>query len=229
MRRTNLRNVGSPNTPQEIKSLRRSVGDLLRAYGQPVVHMHIYNARDVENGVAKACPKCFDNDLKSARGNCTVCYGVGFVSKDDHLDKWIEEDLSIVDYNTGIPAPLFGGFAEPVLTWVVEPDVSLDVFKVNEQGVLVRTQQAASVAYFEPYMGDNDLMINVDLAQNGYTINNVGDRYELKAVQQNTIRGQGARTGNPIFNVNQTFEMDLLPIHDIRMKVPVGGVEWGKL
>lgn len=229
MRRTNLKNVGAPNTPQDIKSLRRSVGDLLRAYGQPVVHMHIYNARDVEEGRAKPCPKCFDDDLKSARGNCTLCYAVGFVSIEDHTDRWVEEDLSIVNYITDTIAPVYGGYAEPTLTWVIEPDVALDVFKVNEQGVLVRTQQAASIAYFDPYMGDNDLMVNVDLAQNGYSINRLGDRYELKAVQQNTIRGQGSRTGNPMFTINQTFDMDLLPIHDIRMKVPVGGVEWGKL
>jgi len=229
MRRTNLKDVGTPNTPQEIKSLRRSVGDLLKAYGQPVVHMHVFNAGEINSGVAKFCPACHDDKLHSSRQNCTVCFGIGFVSVDDKPNTWIETDLTEVNYPTNIIAPLYGGFGAPTLTWVVEPDAALDVFKVNEQGVLIRTQHAQAICHWMPVMGDNDIMVNVSLANNGYTVNELGDRYELSAVQQNTMRGQGSRVRDPRFTINQTFDMNLRPVHDIRHLVPIGGVEWGKL
>src|SRR4051812_12353164 len=53
-----LKNVGPPHTHQEIKRLRREVGDMLRRYGQPVAYFSAWNLDDVIAGEAKRCPAC---------------------------------------------------------------------------------------------------------------------------------------------------------------------------
>jgi hypothetical protein len=229
-RLTVWKSVGPPNTPQEIKRLRRENMDLCRKMGQPVVVRHMYEREDVEAGIAKQCPACYDNAYDQVRNDCPVCYGFGFVSTEDNpFPIWIDPAGLLVETETPDPewvrAPRYGGFALPYLTWLVEPDVAVDVFRINEQGVMVKTYDATGVAPWFPDLSDNDLCVNVTLQPDGFTIIDTFDRYQLKLVQQVTIRGFGKRSryssdGNP-FKVAQTFQMSHSPDNQSLYNVPV--------
>lgn len=228
MRVINLKNVGPPSVPQEIKRLRREAGDALRRYGQPAVHRHLYSLDDLHSGVAKKCPACYDEVYNQTRNNCPVCFSVGFVSIEDHPTLYISSDGYLTTDETDKKAPLFGGFAEPVLTRVMQPDVAVDVFRVNQQGVLTRVEQSKSYAYWDPNVGDNDLLILVTVANDGYTINGIVDHYQTKQVNNNTIRGWGARAKNQNqFTVSQEFEMALVPPNNVLRQVTPGNVVYG--
>lgn len=222
--------VGPPFTPQEIKRLRRQNMDVCRKMGQPVVVRHLWNQDDVIAGTARKCPACWDSTYEQVRNDCPVCYGFGFASVEDAVDPddWINLDGQVV--NTGAPgsgwvrAPRYGGFGESVLTWLMEPDVAVDVFRINEQGVMVRTYDAQGVAPWFPNLGDNDLCINVTLSPNDYSIVGTGDRFQLKLVQQVTIRGfgkMGRPQGSQAYKVAQTFQMSKAPTNTSLYDVPV--------
>lgn len=194
--------------------------DLCRRMGQPVVFRHMYSLEDVTAGVAKQCPACFDSVYDQVRSDCIVCWGIGFVSvADNDADLWIDENGQIqqtTSPNAGwVIAPQYGGYAVPFLTWLVEPDVAVDVFRINDQGVMTQIFDAQGTAPWYPTMGDNDLCINVTLDRDGFAIINTLDRFQLKQVQQVTIRGFGRRmspgsNGQP-YLVAQTFEMNKVP------------------
>lgn len=219
-RTVTFKNVGSPNTPQEIKRLRRENMDLCRRMGQPVVTRHMYSIEDVNAGVAKKCPACYDSVYDQVRGDCPVCYGMGFASVEDNPegDLWITTDGLVVQGAQppgSVVAPRYGGFGVPYLTWLVEPDVAVDVFRITDQGVMTQQYDAQGFAPWYPTLGDNDLCINVELDKGGFTIVNTLDRFQLKKVQQVTIRGFGRRSrpgsnGQPLL-VAQTFEMNKVP------------------
>jgi len=229
-----FKEVGPPNTPQEIKRLRRQNMDACRRLGQPVVFRHMWNRNDVENGLAKLCPSCYDDVYEQVRNDCAVCYGVGYVSIEDDPNLWITTTNTLVtsDPGTGIHAPLYGGFDQPYLTWMMEPDVAVDVFRITEQGVMVRTYDAQGVAPWYPKLGDNDLCINVEIESDNSTALTAGDRFQLKMTQQVTVRGFGIRsnriqTGSPqSYMVAQTFQMSHIPANtnNILEKVPIFNV-----
>lgn len=234
MRTVTFREVGPPNTPQEIKRLRRQNMDLCRKHGQPVIVRHMYSLEDVDSGVAKVCPACFDSVYNQTRNDCPVCHSFGFVSVED-IDTstypfWINEAGLIVSSvsqpaNT-VAAPRYGGFGVPYLTWLMEPDVAVDVFRINEQGVMIQTYDAQGVAPWTPDLGDNDLCTNVVLAPDGFTIQDEMERFQLKLVQQVTIRGLGRRgaqrsTGAQPFQVAQSFQMSKAPTNSALYEVPV--------
>jgi len=237
VRYVTFREVGPPNTPQEIKRLRRENMDLCRKMGQPVVFRHMYNLDDVENGEAKKCPACFDSVYEQTRNDCPVCYSFGFVSVEDNpFDVWVTTDGQLVtgaQPNGSIKAPRYGGFANPLLTWLLEPDVAIDVFRVNEQGVMIQTFDAEGVAPWYPRLGDNDLCINVVLDQDGYTITDMHDRFQLKRVQQITMRGLGRRgaqrSGHQPFQVGQSFQMSKAPTNSALYGVPVDSIYFSDL
>lgn len=216
MRTVSFKNVGSPNTPQEVKRLRRENMDYCRKMGQPIVWRHFYSLEDVDSGLAKPCPACFDTIYKQVRGDCPVCYGYGFASVEDNPDPlWITEDGLIVESDSQpsetIRAPRYGGFHVPYLTWMVEPDIAEDVFGINKQGVMIKTYDAQGVAPWFPSMGDNDLCVNVAVGGDGFTILETYDRFQLKQVQQITLRGFGkqvrAKVDGQPHQVQQTFQM----------------------
>lgn len=210
LRIVSFTNVGAPNTPHEIKQFRHQVMDMFRYLGQPVIHKHRYSPDDVRDGTAKRCPACFDDEYGNVRQDCPVCFGTGYVSTIDHPAKWINDSGRLTTSATATRAPLWGGFGQSYLTWVAEPDVQYDTFKINDEGIFQRIANATAVAPWYPDMNDNDLLIDVEVSGNN-EIQNIGDRYELKMSNPITIRGFGIRTrGRHEHKVQQTFQMALL-------------------
>lgn len=220
-----MKDVGPPSTPQEIKRLRRQVGDMLRRYGQPMIHRHMYTLDDFDNGIAKKCPACYDEAYNQTRNDCPVCFSMGFVSVEDSTNRWIDDYGNYSLEDTGTPAPKWGGFAEPSLTLVLQPDVPIDLFKLNERGALTRVEQAHAHTYFTPYFADNDLLIMVKIDEDGYTIKDILDYYQAKNSNQLTIRGWGKRVRDQNQHIiSQSFEMAMIPPNNILHKVPPGTV-----
>ena len=227
-----VRNTGAPSTPQEIKRLRGENLELCLKMGQPVVLRHMWNEDDEEGGTAQRCPACFNDVYDQVRNDCPVCYGFGWASVEEspNLLLWIDTSGQLVrtaSPGTGwVRAPRYGGFGAPSLTWLMEPDVAVDVFRIAAPGTLVRTYEAVGVAPWFPRLGDNDLCVNVDLAPNDYEIVGTGDRFQLKMVQQITMRGLGKRgrlknqTGQA-FLVSQSFQMAKAPDNSSLYDVPV--------
>lgn len=202
--------------------------DICRRMGQPIVTRHMYSIEDVNAGVAKKCPACFDAVYNQVRQDCVVCYGFGFVSVENNPDNlWIDTNGQIQTFSSAgwVPAPRYGGFGVPFLTWLIEPDIAVDVFRINEQGVMTQQFDATGSAPWFPTLGDNDLCINVTLKGDGYTIESTLDRFQLKRVEQVTIRGFGKRSrassnGQP-YLVGQTFQMNKVPTTHQIYNVPV--------
>jgi hypothetical protein len=119
--------------------------------------------------------------------------------------------------------PLYGGFSDPTLTWAVLPDAAMDVYMFNDAGVLTRVQQAQASAYWTPEIGDNDLIVAVEIGSNGRDIIDQFDRWQAKQTSPQTIRGFGRRATGQQYRVGQTFEMNLLPPGDPQWNVPLGG------
>lgn len=230
-RTVTFREVGAPNTPQEIKRLRRENMDMCRRMGQPVIVRHVYGPRDVDTGIAQTCPACYDADYDHVRGDCPVCYGEGFASVELNTASpliYINTDGFLTQTATPDPswivAPQYGGFGVPYLTWLVEPDVAVDVFRITDQGVMTQQFDAQGFAPWTPTLGDNDLCINVEVDKSGFNIVKALDRFQLKKVQQVTIRGFGRRAkpgslGQPLL-VAQTFEMNKVLDNTILNNVP---------
>lgn len=221
MDRLSLKHVGPPSTHQEIKRLRRQVGDMLRRYGQPVVYFKAWNLEDLANGLAVRCPACYDDTYGQSREDCEVCFNTTLVSAVDSADHYITEEGFLTTETTDIVAPAFGGFREPVLTRITQPDAGTDIFRLNEQGVLVRTQDATAVAYWYPTMGDNDIVVDVTLGVDQSTVIAAAARYQLKQVQPITIRGWGKRTHDQAYTVQQQFEMNTIPIENILHQIAI--------
>lgn len=220
-------NVGTANTPQEIMRLRRQMMDACMRLGQPVVLRHRWNLDDVDSGLAKKCPACYNSAYDETRVDCPVCFGVGYVSvQDNSQGQYIDTLGRIVssDPGTHVLAPAFGGYDEPFLTWMVEPDVAVDVFRISEKGTMIRTYDAQGIAPWYPILGDNDLCINVTIDPHSQAVLTTEDRFELKMVQQVTIRGLGRRArfiaSYQPYLVQQTFRMEKLPKNGIWYTVP---------
>lgn len=227
--------VGGRRTPQEIKRLRREVMDFCRKLGQSVLLKHQWNNNDVREGLAKECPACFDPAYRQTRNRCPVCFSIGFVSvEDDDITNLYIEEGELVDQVhqiNEVRAPKYGGFGPGYITWMIEPDTPVDIFKIGEGGVIVQTQQAQGIAPWFPELHDNDLAINVHLDRNleiedvnefgdGRT-NNTYERYQLKLTNPITIRGFGRRAQDQDYQVQQTFEMSHVPLDNILYRVPI--------
>lgn len=228
-----VKEVGPPYTPQEIKRLRRENMDMCRKMGQPVVLRHMWNEADADAGFAERCPACFDAAYDQPRNDCPVCFGFMFVSAEKTIDPdvYIDRNGQLVTTPTPpadyVRAPRYGGFAESVLTWLMEPDVAVDVFRISDQGTMIRTYDATGVAPWFPMLSDNDLCVNVQLAENDYSIIGQGDdRFQLKMVQPITVRGFGKRgrppgAGGQAYRVAQSFQMAKAPAKNSLYDVPL--------
>lgn len=224
-----IKNVGPPSTPQEIKRHRRQVGDMLRRFGQPVIHRRMLTLDDVDRGYAKKCPACFDDAYSQVRNDCPICHSIGFVSAKDNPTRFIDEQGNYTSEPTGTLAPVYGGFDAPTLTMIMQPDVPIDLFSFNDRGVLTRVEQAKAYTYFNPLFADNDILISVEIAQDGYSIRRILDHYQAKMANQHTIRGWGrfrSRNQNQ-FIVAQEFEMALVPPNNVFRRVSPGPVAYG--
>lgn len=206
--------VGGPaNTPQAIRRLRRQNYDMLRWIGESVIVMHRFGNEEVESGKAMPCPGCFDEVYGRERFDCRICFGVGFVSVQTDPTLWIDTDgrtVTDTDTGTGIHAPLYGGFDQPHMTYLIEPDTPTDLFKIDQAGALVRTKQAQGFGPWFPTLYDNDLCVNA-VIDDQHNIIESGDRFLLKMVQPITIRGFGRRQRYQQYLIGQQFEMARVP------------------
>jgi hypothetical protein len=226
MHKQNLKDVGTPTTPQDMRRLRREAGDFLRRYGEPVVHLHAFTLDDLRNGKARRCPVCIMEYNEEPRSDCQVCFGSGLVSIEDDPTQWIDSAGFPTNTPTDKPKPLYGGWGYPILTRVVQPDVSTDEFRLTPEGVLTQVQQAQGFAFWQPQMYDQDLLVNVSVAKDNTTINNVFDRFLLRSVMPMTMRGWGIREQNRRYITGQRFEMDKAPSNHPVQNVSVGGVDY---
>lgn len=199
--------------------------DMAMKLGQPVLWMHKFGNDDLDNGYAlslpgspynievEQCPSCFNSYRGQVRGDCEVCFGTGFCSTERVADEWIDEDGIIVSSNPGTNelAPVYRGFGPAVITWVIEPDAAVDVFKLSAEGAIVQTQNAQAFAPWYPPFSDNDLIVNVTLDDNLDEIVSIQEMYEAKMVNPISVRGWGKSARGDEFMVAQTFEMAKLP------------------
>jgi len=162
-----------------------------------------------------------------------MSHGVGYVSVELSSNEWYNTtsgEIVIAITSPGVgwaKAPKYRGFGPGYLTYVIEPDVAEDVFKLTETGVLIQTQSATVQAPWYPEINDNDLVINVtiDRADN---IIKTHERFQAKMTNPVSMRGhqrQGRREvsedGGNRFMIGQQFEMTLVPPSDALYHVEV--------
>lgn len=221
--------VGEGSIPGDIKRLRRQVYDMLRRFGQPVVVKHMYNPDDEVAGRAEKSLN-FHSVYGQTRNEDPLSYGIGYVSVVKSTDEWIGPDGLIVTAPVQpspahVAAPRYRGFGPGFLTYIVEPDASEDIFKLDPTGALVRVQDATAQAAWYPEITDNDLLTNVELDGYGRI---VGESARFQAKQSNPIsmRGKDRRGRNEYsgddgnrFIINQQFSMSRVPENSILKQV----------
>ena len=229
---------GEANTPNNIVRRRSSNMSAMKRFGAPIVLKHMYNDQDVQNGNAVRSPN-FDDDYGQTRNRDPLSHGVGFVGAVDgqmilSSNEWYltngEGNIVVSDTSPGsgyVRAPRFRGYGPGFLTYVIMPDVSEDVFKMNEGGVLIRTQQARVQMGWFPEANDNDLLVTCQVDRS-FNITKTFERYELKTTNPVSIRGldrKGRREYSEDFGnrhvVQQEYEMSLIPSHNELMTVEV--------
>lgn len=223
------RYVGEPNVPSDIKRLRRSVWEMTRRFGQPVVVKHMYNPDDEEAGNAEKSAN-FHSVYGQTRHKDPLSHGIGYVSTVESKDEWIAPDGTIVSAlvrpsSAHVAAPRYRGFGPGFLTYAVEPDVAEDVFKLDPTGVLIKVQNATAQSAWYPEINDNDLVVNVVLNKRGEIVDEVA-RFVAKMTNPITMRGQDRRA-RPEYSgdegnrhvINQQFEMTRLPENNALQRV----------
>lgn len=227
-----IKYVGADNIPQDIKRLRRQVHDLMRRMGQPVIIKKMLTINDVEAGYAKRSPN-FDNIYGQTRNNDNLTWGAGFVSIEESENEWINPstgDIVTSDYEldpSWPKAPKYRGYGPSVVTYLIEPDVAEDYFKLTPTGAMMQVQTADVTMGWFPKINDNDLIINVELDEYGHVVSSER-RYQAKMTNPVTIRGLDRRgrkeyegdLGNRHM-VNQLYPITLLPVNHILMNVEV--------
>lgn len=185
--------IGPRSTPQEVRTLRESSFDFHKNLGQPVIHKHRWNERDVRNGLAQHCP-FHDVVLGSDREFDPYCFGTGFL----------------------------GGWSDGVVTFVTIADSQEDRIKIGPQGVLLFDTHPAFTAPWIPDMGDGDLLITAEFVSNKWDIVDEIDRYVLQDVTPKTMRGfEGRRKGSAGYKVHQEGNLDKLPLNHEWQAVPI--------
>jgi hypothetical protein len=222
--------LGEPYVPHDIRQQRRATSEVMRRLGRPVIIKHMWNPGDERLGLAKKSEDFFDI-YGQTRNKDPFSYGTGYQSTDLASDEWITPDGTIVRSDTQ-PGPEFKqaskyrGFGPGYLTYIVEPDAALDLYKHTPEGALIRVQTATAQTAWFPEINDNDLIINVTLDKTG-RIAETHERYTAKMTNPVTIRGDGRPRGGEgdgggnIYLVNQQFEMVLLPSNNVLYSVEI--------
>jgi hypothetical protein len=228
---TNVINyLGEANLPRSIRRQRQNNLSAMRRFGTPVIVKHMYNAEDVEDGIAEPSPN-FSSIYKQARHNDPISHGVGYVSVEKATNEWVRTDGTLYVGSTpptgAIPAPKYRGYGPGYLIYAILPDVSEDVFKLTETGAMIRVQQAQVQMGWFPEVNDNDLLIICELDR-GENIVRTKERYLLKQTNPASMRGldrYGRRESTEDFGnrfiTDQSFEMTLIPPNDELMNVEV--------
>jgi hypothetical protein len=224
--------VGNEGAPQDVKRLRRQVYDMMRRMGQPVIIKKMLTIKDVEDNYAERSAN-YDSVYGQTRNNDNLSWGTGFVSKEKSDDEWINSLTGEVVRSDYIPndswpkAPKYRGFGPGIVTYIVEPDAAEDYFKLTPEGAMMQVQSSSVTMGWFPKVNDNDLIINVELDDNGH-VAATGRRYQARATNPVSIRGldrRGRREYNDDLGnrhiVNQVYEMTLVPVNNVLMKVEV--------
>lgn len=228
-----IRYIGTRNLPQDIRRRRQSALETMRRMGTPCVVKHMYNAQDVEDGIAMPSPG-FDRVYGQSRNKDPLSYGIGYVSTELSPDEWYDPATGAIIKSKLSPgagyvvAPKYRGFGPGYLIYVIQPDVADDLFKVGPEGVFIRVQQATVQAPWFPEMNDNDLFINVEIDRSE-NIAATKERFQLKMTSPTTMRQHDTRgrrelpnldAGNR-FIIGQAFEMTLIPSNNILYSVDI--------
>lgn len=223
--------LGDHNVPIDIARRRRSVHDMLRRMGTPVLIKHRYNDLDFQKNKALRSP-VFDDIYAQTRNHDPLSHGVGYVGPELADNEWYDPngDGEIVVSKTApqngwLKAPYYRGFGQGTLTYIIEPDRSEDFYKASIGGPLFKIQTAMAIAPWFPDINDNDLIIQVQLDGQGNVVDSF-ERFEAKSVNQVSMRGRdssgrkerGEAFGNSHM-MNQTFEMALIPMNDVLYSV----------
>lgn len=217
------RYLGETNVPSDIRRLRRSVLEVMRRMGQPVIVKHMFNDHDARIGTAQASPITDDAYGQQVRNRDPFSYGTGYCSLQLATDEWINPNTGAIvtaavsPGSTYTQAPFYRGYGPGYLTYLIEPDAPLDLFKLSPTGALIKTQSQTVVSGWFPEINDNDLIINVELDNDGH-VTNTHERYQAKKTAPISIRGLD-RKGRREYSadhgnrhvVNQNFEMSLVP------------------
>jgi hypothetical protein len=192
----------------------------------------MYNDQDFNEGEALRSPSLV-SAYGQPRHDDPLSYGVGFVGPEFSPNEWYNTNTgelveALVNPGAGwIQAPLYRGFGPGYLTWIIEPDVAEDMFKLTDQGVLIKTQTATAQTPWYPEMNDNDLLTNV-IINSKHEVLETQERYQLKMTSPVSIRGHqrhGRREytedGGNRFVISQNFQMSLIPRSDVLYKVPM--------
>jgi hypothetical protein len=205
-----IRYLGDAGSAPDIRRRRRWTGQTMRRLGTPVLVKHMYTIDDVKkepteaeinDGTAAKVSPNFDSAYAQSTHDDPFSHGVGYVSwqTTEGLEpqEWIQpaterKQSTLVQgaFQEGfVPAPLYRGYGPGYLTYVILPDAPIDVFKLTDEGALIRTQQARVNLPWYPEVGDNDLLITVELDA-AERIIKTGTRYQLKKVSPITMRGR---------------------------------------
>lgn len=152
--------LGPSSTPHDIRNTRRAAFDWHRGKGEPIIHKHRWNWKDVEQGKTRRCPlhnAAYDSDSQYDE----YCFGTGFV----------------------------GGWSDAVVTFASIADTQEDVIKLLPGGQLLYETHPGFTAPWTPLMGDGDLLIRGTFDYNTWDILEETDRYLLQEVTPFTLRG----------------------------------------
>lgn len=204
---TDVRNyLGDSDVPRDVQTLRISNHEVMQRMGTPVLVKRVYTIEDVEDGVAKKTPVNFDDIYgQSTYVDDQISHGVGFVSVDTQDGEWYDPVTGNMYVNatlpnsTYLPAPRYRGYGPGFIVYAILPDRPEDVMRFTPQGTIIRSQDAMVQLPWWPELGDNDLLIPVQLNQNG-TIAKDFERYQLKMVTPVTLRGDSDRMGRREFD-----------------------------
>lgn len=218
------------HVPRDVSQRRRSVYEMLRRMGTPMLVKHRFNEHDVKNGIA-AKSVTFDDVYEQTRNHENLSYGVGYVSVELSDNEWwdgVSDHVVVATTSPGAgytKAPKYRGYGQGNLTWIIEPDAAQDFYKATVGGPIFKVQTAQAIAPWWPDINDNDLLINVTLGPDKRIVD-THERFEAKNVSPVSMRGR-ERSGRKeysesfgnTFVVNQTFEMVLIPENDVLYEV----------
>ncbi len=227
-----IRYLGDAGIPHEILRRRRAHLEMMRRMGTPVLVKKMFNIEDTEGDepIATYSPN-WDTNMRQPMHDDPFSYGVGYVSVQTAPGEWTipaneEETASLIITDNPepgwLPAPMYRGYGPGFLTYAILPDAPEDIFKHTEEGLLLHTQQARVQLPWHPELGDNDLMIMVELDATENIIQTF-ERFELKKVSPITMRGRdrwGRREGTRMiaggnrFTVGAQCELSKVPETD---------------